>query len=257
MSERQSISGPQRREFFDHGLLHLPQAIPKRAADAMCDKVWGALEELGVDREDQATWTNPPSKTFGKPSRSNDFQSLRSPQVVGALDALFSVGNWQEPDFWGIPLVTFKSGNTWTLPAKGWHLDCPASSSLTRLSQVTLYSFLSSVKTGGGGTAVIAGSHNVVHGVVASERKLWRSAEVRKAVIKSEPWFKSLWSGALAEREAAGHSKRGHELHASDLTGEPGDVIVAHPWLYHAVAPNCNAEPRIMLLQMIRANESD
>ena len=37
-----------------------------------------------------------------------------------------------------------------------------------------------------------------------------------------------------------------------ELTGEAGDVVIGHPWLLHAGAPNCGAAPRLMRVQRVR-----
>ena len=38
---------------------------------------------------------------------------------------------------------------------------------------------------------------------------------------------------------------------------DPGDVIVMHPWIYHAYAPNCRETPRMMIRQDIyQANKT-
>lgn len=44
---------------------------------------------------------------------------------------------------------------------------------------------------------------------------------------------------------------RGVPVRVEELTGEAGDVIVMHPRLLHAVAPNTLDTPRMMLLQFL------
>jgi hypothetical protein len=37
-----------------------------------------------------------------------------------------------------------------------------------------------------------------------------------------------------------------------ELAAGAGDVVIGHPWLLHAGAPNCGAAPRIMRVQRVR-----
>jgi ectoine hydroxylase-related dioxygenase (phytanoyl-CoA dioxygenase family) len=37
-----------------------------------------------------------------------------------------------------------------------------------------------------------------------------------------------------------------------ELTGEPGDVVLCHPMLFHCVSPNTAACPRFMRTTMIK-----
>jgi ectoine hydroxylase-related dioxygenase (phytanoyl-CoA dioxygenase family) len=56
----------------------------------------------------------------------------------------------------------------------------------------------------------------------------------------------------VAEKE--GCSTNGQVLRAFDLTGEPGDVIIVHPWLFHSGSTNANTGPRFMLPQFVHTN---
>ncbi len=44
----------------------------------------------------------------------------------------------------------------------------------------------------------------------------------------------------------------GVSLQVVELTGEPGDVFVTHPWLLHAPSANCGELPRMVLTERIR-----
>jgi ectoine hydroxylase-related dioxygenase (phytanoyl-CoA dioxygenase family) len=41
------------------------------------------------------------------------------------------------------------------------------------------------------------------------------------------------------------------ELRVIEMTGEPGDVLLAHPRLLHAGAKNCTSVPRLMLSSIV------
>jgi hypothetical protein len=38
----------------------------------------------------------------------------------------------------------------------------------------------------------------------------------------------------------------GREIRIVELTGEPGDVVITHPWTLHCIAPNAGSQPRMM-----------
>ena len=44
-------------------------------------------------------------------------------------------------------------------------------------------------------------------------------------------------------------------VRVAEISGEAGDVVVAHPWLLHcAPTPNCGDVPRLMRVQRIRTS---
>jgi ectoine hydroxylase-related dioxygenase (phytanoyl-CoA dioxygenase family) len=48
---------------------------------------------------------------------------------------------------------------------------------------------------------------------------------------------------------------RGVPLRVMEMTGDPGDVIIWHPWLFHCATSNCTSRPRLMLRQPINRRE--
>jgi ectoine hydroxylase-related dioxygenase (phytanoyl-CoA dioxygenase family) len=46
---------------------------------------------------------------------------------------------------------------------------------------------------------------------------------------------------------AAAGAVDGVSVRVVELTGAPGDVVLMHPWLFHAAAPNCSAAPRMVV----------
>jgi hypothetical protein len=39
----------------------------------------------------------------------------------------------------------------------------------------------------------------------------------------------------------------GIAVQVTELTGQPGDVVLTHPWVLHSGSPNAGAYPRMML----------
>jgi len=251
----------QRNEFEEFGLIHLPGAVAKSDAAKMCDLLWATLaKQHNMHRDAPQTWNAGGAYGIQVPARSGAFSAMGSVIVRSALDDLFGPDSWeQQPRQWGQPLVTFPSpGMRWDVPYASWHLDAPAPSSAPKLPGVIVFVFLAPVLDRGGGTVILAGSHRLVETFAASadSREEGRSADVRKAFIRTEPWLRALWSrGDRADRVQRfmidGAAIRGISVKVVELTGEAGDAIIWHPWLFHAAASNCRSLPRLLLRQPI------
>ncbi len=79
-----------------------------------------------------------------------------------------------------------------------------------------------------------------------------RSADARKALIRSCPWVEALCSADGTDGRVQRFMERGEafddaELRVVQMTAEPGDVLLTHPYLLHAGAKNCSSGPRIVL----------
>lgn len=48
-----------------------------------------------------------------------------------------------------------------------------------------------------------------------------------------------------------GERVRGVHVRVEEMTGEPGDLIVMHPAMFHSISPNGLDTPRMMLSQAI------
>ena len=80
----------------------------------------------------------------------------------------------------------------------------------------------------------------------------------RRALMSSDAWLKTLgagtgeedWPGRVLDAERRDADAAAHVV---ELSGEPGDVVVGHPWLLHTPAPNRGDRPRFMRVQRIRA----
>jgi hypothetical protein len=59
-----------------------------------------------------------------------------------------------------------------------------------------------------------------------------------------------------ADRRAAfmadGVEIEGIRLRVVELTGEPGDIVFAHPTIVHCVSPNCGTWPRMMRIGSVQ-----
>jgi hypothetical protein len=238
------------------GLLRLPGAFDVADAAAMVDGIWDALaREHGVRREDSSTWPLAQPTGFQRLTRAGTFRAIAAPAVLAALDGLLGPREWSSPDHWGSPLVTFPAAaGSWNVPAAAWHLDFAARGGWDQLPGLRVLACLARVEPQGGGTVVAAGSHRLVERLIRTgDAADGRSPQVRKRLAASSPWLADLWSESAENDDRVDRFMRqetcvdGVPIRVIELTGEPGDVILMHPWTFHAAAPNCSAAPRMMV----------
>lgn len=119
---------------------------------------------------------------------------------------------------------------------------------------------LANVEPKGGGTQVLSGSHRLVHAWFQKHPPpaTAKSGELRN-LLRAHPYVDALLSPGETERRIAQfmRSTEDHEgvpLQVIELTGSPGDVILLHPLLMHAAAPNNSDEPRLMISGGVTTN---
>jgi hypothetical protein len=157
--------------------------------------------------------------------------------------------------------VTFpdESAEAWTVPHRIWHTDWPYAARPEGPFGAFVFSFISQVATGQGGTLVVEGSPRVIRHFVAGRPQVAKQKMkvTRKVLMNSDPWLKALASeeddSDRVERFMRMGSRVGDvRVRVVELTGEPGDIVIGHPWLLHSGSPNCGERPRFMRVQRIR-----
>ena len=218
-------------------------------------------------RDDPATWRIPGAWVGLKAIREEPlYRSLDSPPLRAALDAVLGESAWREPRDWGGFLVTMAdcAPEEWTLPARGWHVDAHFTRDPDARFGIRVFTFLDAVAPRSGGTLVVRGSHRLVRRYVAAmtaEERESGYARLRDRFCASDPWLAELTSGDAAapgrvERFlGASHAIEGVEVGVEELTGSPGDVVLAHPWILHVTAPHAGDRPRMMLAKEVVARE--
>jgi len=265
------LTDEQRREFDRNGILHLPGAIPRTDIDEMLRTVWDCLhDKYRIERDAPETWPRPGVEELSASHRfagthhlpeSVTFAEIASGTVCAAIDDLLGVNNWRRPERWGSLLVAFpESQDRWEIPWANWHLDSPASRSSTGIEAVRVFACLAELAPGGGGTLFITGSHRLVQNLVEEGQRL-KSQEARKALVRLHPWLKSLCSkddkDDRVERYMHGSANlNGIEARVVEMTGEPGDVFLAHPLILHAPALNSSTRPRIVLSATVSRSDA-
>jgi Phytanoyl-CoA dioxygenase (PhyH) len=247
------LTTDQLEEFRATGLLRLRNSFPAAAAGQMCDRLWEFLATRhSIHRGEPSTWTVEYPAGFQPVTHSGAFRPVGGEPLCSALDELLGPGQWTRPRWWGRPLVTFPQGGRWDLPTRAWHFDYMPASAGKR--PVQFFAFVSQVRSRGGGTLVLTGSHRLVAPYL-SLGEAFRLDGVRTS-LAAHPWLRGLWTpgpdGDRIQRYLNdGIVIGGVRLRVVELTGEPGDVILMHSDCFHAAAPNRLTEPRMMLTGMV------
>lgn len=229
--------------YHREGAVRVSGAVPARDAEAMAATLRRKIEAR----------PKPGARPSKLSSRTGEFDAMASPAVRAVFDEL--LGEWEEPDHWGLPLVSFYTGEArWDVPHEPWHIDLGAPPLTRKVAR--LFVFLAASRPGGGGTGYIAGSHRLVEAQMQAAGRPLPSAQVRKALAARSAWFAALTSRPTGEDRIQRFMEDGSELdgvpvRVCEMLGEPGDVIVMHPRLMHGTMPNVLATPRMMLTQFV------
>lgn len=264
------LTTQQLDDFEKLGIVRLPGAIAEEDTEVMRQKIWDVSGNYGMTEADRDSWVVIKPTLFNEVGEAGAFNDLGSDTVCAVLDDLFGKVGWQKPDKWGDVLFTIPNTKAWYMPTGGWHLDIPISVKNPHLDHVVVFAFLNAVKTQSGGTLVITGSHLVMRDILDQPKEsgkkrpkkrpkanpMFGSKEAKRALAKAEPWFKTLFSETFeGDRIEAfmkeSTSQNGHAIRVVEMTGEPGDVFVMHPWVIHTGAPNAGDVPRMMLLNFV------
>jgi hypothetical protein len=247
---------PEQREEFDRsGIARLPGAVAQEVVHEMSANVWDTVERRSeVRRNDSSTWKAQRMIGFKDLPESLNFHRIATPAVCEALDSLFGTRKWERPERRFSMLVALpESDKPWDVPSQGWHLDTPLVRGLEGNYAVRIFVSLVKLSHGGGGTLFIAGSHRLLQRLFAKKTaERIHSADARKALVRSSPWAKALFSldgkTDRVRRFINGTTTIDkQEVRVVEMTGEPGDVFLTHPALIHSISTNCSSEPRIVL----------
>ncbi|GAA1113831.1 hypothetical protein GCM10009630_08900 [Kribbella jejuensis] len=235
--------------FERDGIVKIPSAFSADEAAGMREVLWRELSERhGMDRDDPTTWTVLRPTGLKTTKFDRRAQAILGPRVRSALDGL--LGDWLEPKHQGQVLVTMPEGVPWAVPHRQWHTDVGFEEQ--PVGAVKIWAFYDSVRPGGGGTPQVAGSHRVFERfLTTTEERDFK--EVRDQLLRSDPWFRNLTS-APSERTVDPMEPaevHGLPVRVVELTGEPGDVYLTHPWILHSIAPNAADVPRMMRSRFI------
>ena len=123
----------------------------------------------------------------------------------------------------------------WLLPARSWHADYGWDFYPDPLFGVKVFAFVAEVRPRGGGTLVITGSHRVTARFAAALPPGQPFAgHLLHRYLRGDEWFRALTRpgdddpGRAARFMDADHDADGIPVRVAELTGQPGDVVLAH-----------------------------
>jgi len=238
-------------ELQSEGFVRLVAGFDPFAAGRMRARVWRKLAVLGIDEADPSTW---PSGRQGKAVGSRRLQADRtleafwSKDVVAAIDALLGAECWTRPAANEL-LLTFPEANRPLRQLDPFHSDFAMDVPGDPLFALNIFSFVGSVAPGSGGTLVIRGSHRVAERYLSALPPGFPRNRAASQFAADHSWLASL--GGSAGPVGVTHDADGIEVRVEELTGEPGDVVITHPWTLHAGITSQGTTPRIMLRHRI------
>lgn len=248
------LDDDQLSELHHRGLVRLPGRFAVAAARRMEEAVWRHLARSGVRREDPTTWpVGSPSGVSPALKRTRAFQASWSEPLVSAIDQLLD-GEWTRPPHAGLVMVTFPNVSTWHVPHLLWHADTHyGHRAAGPLFGVKPFAFVNEVRPAHGGTCVLSGSHHLLAQLQADLPDEVRAdprafAAATERALRRHPWMRRLADPDEPDRERFLEPclVDGHELQVVELTGEPGDLVLIHPYTLHAIAENAGTGPRMM-----------
>lgn len=245
----------QIQEFKERGILRLenfiPAALANQAKEITLEKLSKFYQNGRWNYESVKDLPFPKAnKVFNKQLGSlKPFKSLQTPELLAVIAQL--MGEDAIPWMKFQSLISVPDCTNWEVPATTWHLDMPAIDN-KGFPGIQMFTFLTEVRPGGGGTLVIAGSHRQL-----DELDNFKSKAVR-AVLKKEAFFRNLWSKEFPSRLSLMEetpTERGGSVQVVEMHGKPGDVYLMDLRILHTVAPNGLDTPRIMLTQRFARKE--
>jgi hypothetical protein len=247
------LTEEQLADFGRDGFVRVPGAFTRDEAGAMEGLVWRHLETRDMRRDDPTTWHTGSIHHLQGLRGDPVFAPILGPTTCEAIDDVLGAGRWKRPGNAGQFLVTFPSPRaTWHVPTGIWHSDASYLDPLTPPAGVWVFSFLNRVGPGAGGTLIIGGSPAIIARWAATRPTIGaeKSKTTRLAFYRSHPWLADLVTAgdepARTDRLLAPTDVDGLPVRVVELTGEPGDIVLAHPLIAHCVAPACGAQPRMM-----------
>lgn len=243
------LSPEEITQFNNTGVLSLKQAFPRDDANRLEDEWWAEFQDLyGIHRHDPSTWRQPGSELLGakiSPSQAR----IASNRLIGAIDDLMGPGAWSLPGDWGRVVTTFPNcaPGDWDIPRELWNWQMPASHRPERMNSLILVMCISPVQPRGGAEMVVSGSYRLMLKYYAARRSAGRAktaADQKRAFLSWHPWLAGL-TGQSGPRDRvkafleASCDVHGVPVKVVELTGEPGDAYLIHP--YTMIAPSANS----------------
>ncbi|MBB6735268.1 phytanoyl-CoA dioxygenase family protein [Cohnella zeiphila] len=270
--EKRVLTEEQIAQFLERGWVKVEQAYPRELALECQQYIWDQLRRFGVDRADPNTWRQP-MYNLREAYRGGAFDRCNTERMADAIEDLIGRDRWIDRGVygkeevvgtWGWWPVNFSLGAEmpWDVPTEGWHWDGGHFRHYVDSPDQGLLCLciFSEIGPRGGGTLVVEGSHRVVARFLEKHPEGLEPQEGIDMLNLEHPYLAELTGQAGAE-VAAGVDRvnrfmnnwhtdaDGFKLRVVETTASPGDVILCHPFLYHAASQNHSGVPRFMCNQ--------
>lgn len=215
-------------EFVTRGFVVFRNAFDQQVAACCGESVLERCEDPALDIARETGYVHIKESFDGEP-----FSSIWTPRLATAIDTLLAPAAYIPPDVWGwwpISLPGFAKGPV-RIPEIGWHIDGTNSGDRHRLNDreaVILLGIFTPIDTWGGGTFIEIGSH----------------LDSLRAIVD--------------ERDGIAHqdlntlmNSRSQKGQVVEMTGQPGDMVIMHPLVWHCRGMNFGERTRIICNQDI------
>lgn len=268
------LSDAEIEQFMERGYVRLEEAFRREDALRAQEDLWEQLARRGVEKDHPVTWTQPivrMNETFDTPA----FRACKTERLKNAVEDLVGSGRWRTRDLqdgWGWWPVNFAfgAGQTWDVPAGGWHWDGQHFRHYVNAPDqgLLLLCIFSDILPQGGATLIAEGSHKIVARYLNGRPSGVELVEGIQECAASHPWLADLtdrpmasefsydsvrfeaWkqSGDRVERfmKQAFVDDQGFRLQVVEGTASAGDIFLCHPFLFHAASPNHRGIPRFL-----------
>lgn len=211
--------------FVELGYCALHGAFTAGQAAAARRCLWRRMEEkAGIKEDDPATW--PPKYDIEEHLEDAAVLACFTDRLAAGISQLVGSENWGGYRHWGLWPVNFSFGNDVQekFPTYGWHIDgnwfrhtvdCPKQGLL-------VIGLFTDIQPEWGGTILALGSHKRTARVLANHVEGISHRDLFREVLK----------------EPLG------DFH--EVTGAAGDVVLAHPFLFHTKGFKREGPPRIL-----------
>ena len=249
------LSPEQLVHFAEQGYVRVPAALSPAFVKQVQTALWRELKaQYGIVKEAPHTWRAKQS-ILNKEIIDRAVGIEVGPRLVGAVNQILGAGKWRPLKTLGALLLTFpgEGSQPWER-ADIWHFDNDPRNYLDGVTELMLFTFYSSVGPQGGGTLILSGSHRLVAKYITTSAAVGMPdvLSLTDGLAKWHPWLAEMMKcGEVDARPTATLMEAAVDVHGVpvrivEFTGEPGDAVLCHPAMLHAVSANCSPQPRIM-----------
>lgn len=272
------LSEAQVEHFMEKGWLKVEGVIPYETAVNVENIIWENLELQGYKRNDPTTWARSIIRLTQEKEDIRDFPGTNSERLSNIVEDLVGEGRLIERDDiirWGNFPTNLNDGanKPWDVPLHGWHYDGNFFRHFVDSPEqgLLLLGFFTDTKPLAGGTLVAEGTHNIVAKMLAdhpeglehreaihtANQHPYLAALVGNDNAETEQYFSQTASSAVPKAEHSPakserierfmhniyHDSAG-DLRVVEMTGQRGDLVLCHPFVYHASSQNHGGRPR-------------